>query len=60
MVTEQLGTIPSDTLAENMNPMTLVMLIPVLVMLIVAIKTRNIYKAITIGIILGIITGLAI
>lgn len=53
------GANASDTLAENMNPMTLVMLIPVVVMLIVAIKTRNIYKAITIGIILGIITGLA-
>ena len=42
-----------------MNPTTLVMLIPVAVMLIVSIKTRNIYKAITIGIILGTITGLA-
>ena len=43
------GAIDSNTLAENMNPMTLVMLIPVAAMLFVAIKTRNIYKAITIG-----------
>ncbi|MFJ5622912.1 Na+/H+ antiporter NhaC family protein [Peribacillus loiseleuriae] len=53
------GAGASDILAENMNPITLVMLVPVVVMLIVAIKTRNIYKAITIGIILGTITGLA-
>lgn len=42
-----------------MDPTTLVMLVPVAIMLIVAIKTRNIYKAITIGIVLGTITGLA-
>ncbi len=53
------GAGASDILAENMNPITLVMLVPVVIMLIVAIKTRNIYKAITIGIILGTITGLA-
>ncbi|KMY48644.1 Na+/H+ antiporter NhaC family protein [Peribacillus loiseleuriae] len=53
------GVGASDILAKNMNPITLVMLVPVVVMLIVAIKTRNIYKAITIGIVLGIITGLA-
>lgn len=45
-------------LAENMNPKTLVMLIPVAVMLVVSIKTRDIYKAITVGLILGTITGL--
>lgn len=49
----------SDILVENMNPMTLVMLIPVVAMLMVAIKFRDIYKAITVGIILGTITGLA-
>ncbi|MFZ7942718.1 Na+/H+ antiporter NhaC family protein [Neobacillus sp. 19] len=53
------GAGASDILAKNMNPISLVMLVPVAVMLIVAIKTRNIYKAITIGIILGTITGLA-
>lgn len=45
-------------LAENMDPITLVMLIPVAGMLFVAIKYRNIYKAITAGIIIGIVTGL--
>ncbi|WP_062106105.1 Na+/H+ antiporter NhaC family protein [Bacillus niameyensis] len=53
------GVGASDILGNNMNPTTLVMLIPVAVMLIVAINTRNIYIAITIGIILGTITGLA-
>ena len=53
------GTGAADILEKNMNPTTLVMLVPVAVMLIVAIKTRNIYKAITVGIILGTITGLA-
>lgn len=53
-----IGTGASDILTKNMNPITLVMLVPVLIMLIVAIKTRNIYKAITVGIILGILTGL--
>ncbi|MFK9092091.1 Na+/H+ antiporter NhaC family protein [Bacillus salipaludis] len=53
------GAGASDILAKNMNPITLVMLVPVVVMLIVAIKTRNIYKAITIGIVLGTIIGLA-
>lgn len=47
-----------DILVNNMNPTTLVMLIPVAVMLIVAIRTRDIYKAITIGIILGTGIGL--
>lgn len=53
------GAGAAEILEKNMNPTTLVMLIPVAVMLIVAIKTRNIYKAITIGIVLGTITGLA-
>ncbi|WP_407270764.1 Na+/H+ antiporter NhaC family protein [Radiobacillus sp. PE A8.2] len=48
----------SDILAENTNPVTLVMLIPVAIMLIVAIKFRNIYIAITVGLVLGTITGL--
>ncbi|WP_419887579.1 Na+/H+ antiporter NhaC family protein [Neobacillus niacini] len=53
------GTGAAEILEKNMNPTTLVMLVPVAVMLIVAIKTRNIYKAITVGILLGTITGLA-
>ena len=52
------GAGAADILAENMNPTTLVMLVPVAVMLIVAVKTRNIYKAIIVGIFLGTITGL--
>lgn len=52
------GTGATDILAKNMNPSTLVMLVPVIVMLIVSIKTRDIYKAITVGIVLGTITGL--
>ncbi|MDF2790338.1 MAG: sodium:proton antiporter, partial [Neobacillus sp.] len=51
------GAGAADILEKNMNPTTLVMLVPVAIMLIVAIKTRNIYKAITIGIVLGTITG---
>ena len=47
-----------ELLAENMDPSTLIMLIPVVIMLAVAVKTRNIYKAITIGILLGSILGL--
>jgi Na+/H+ antiporter NhaC len=53
------GAGAAEILEKNMNPTTLVMLVPVAVMLIVAIKTRNIYKAITVGILLGTITGLA-
>lgn len=45
-------------LAEHMNPTSLVMLIPVALMLFVAVKTRNIYKAITVGLVVGIGVGL--
>lgn len=56
------GTVGSgakDILAANMNPVSLVMLVPVVIMLIVAVKTRDIYKATSVGIVLGAITGLA-
>ncbi|WP_462412848.1 Na+/H+ antiporter NhaC family protein [Neobacillus sp. Marseille-QA0830] len=53
------GAGAADILAKNMNPTTLVMLVPVAVMLIVSVKTRNIYIAITIGVVLGTITGLS-
>lgn len=46
-------------LAENMDPSTLIMLIPVVVMLAVAVKSRNIYKAITVGLVLGSVLGVA-
>lgn len=41
------------------NPMSLIMLIPVVVMLIVATKTRNIFEGILVGLGLGTIVGLA-
>lgn len=53
------GTGGEEILAGNMNPSTLIMLIPVAVMLVLAVKTRNIYKAITAGILLGTVIGLA-
>lgn len=41
------------------SPLPLVMLLPVVVMLAIAIWTRSIYIAVTVGIALGTITGLA-
>jgi len=46
-------------LEGHMNPISLVILVPVAIMLIVAIKTRSIYIASTVGIILSTLTGLA-
>ncbi|MCQ4691423.1 Na+/H+ antiporter NhaC family protein, partial [Clostridium sp. SL.3.18] len=54
-----LGSGAEEILSQNMNPATLVMLVPVVVMLFTAVKTRNIYKAINFGLILGTIVGLA-
>jgi len=48
----------TDILAANKNPVGLIMLIPVAIMLIVSVKSRDIYKAVTVGIVLGTITGL--
>lgn len=53
------GTGAQEILASNMNPTSLVMLIPVAIMLFVAIKSRDIYIASTVGIVIGTITGLA-
>ncbi|MBO6164736.1 MAG: Na+/H+ antiporter NhaC family protein [Lachnospiraceae bacterium] len=53
------GSGAQEILLENMNPKPLVMLIPVAVMLGTAIVTRNIYKAITVGLLLGTVIGLA-
>lgn len=53
-----LGEGAEEILEENMNPKTLLMLIPVAVMLFTAVKSRNIYKAITVGIVLGTVVGL--
>ncbi|HEX2946317.1 MAG TPA: Na+/H+ antiporter NhaC family protein [Clostridia bacterium] len=53
------GTGAEEILAKNMNPSSLIMLIPVAIMLVVSVKTRDIYIASTVGIVLGAITGLA-
>lgn len=45
-------------LVSSMDPRPLVMLIPVITMLIISIKTRNIFKAIITGIIFGTAIGL--
>ncbi|MDR1512869.1 MAG: hypothetical protein LBS56_05215 [Propionibacteriaceae bacterium] len=41
------------------NPRALIMLIPAAAMLVVAFTTRNIFKAITVGLVTGILFGLA-
>lgn len=48
-----------ELLAAAANPLGLVMLIPVALMLVVALLTRDIFKAVTVGLVVGIITGLA-
>lgn len=48
-----------EILTKNMNPTSLIMLVPVAIMLAVAVKTRDIYIAAIVGIVLGTITGLA-
>ncbi len=49
----------AEILAQNMDPKPLIMLVPVAIMLFVAIKTRDIYIASTVGIVVGTITALA-
>lgn len=53
-----IGTGAAAILGKSTNPMGLIMLLPVAVMLAVAVRTRDIFKAITVGLILGTITGL--
>jgi Na+/H+ antiporter NhaC len=53
-----ISDIPVLLTAKSANPVSLIMLIPVGIMLIVSVKTRDIYKAITVGLLLGTITGL--
>ncbi|MFF3057784.1 Na+/H+ antiporter NhaC family protein [Streptomyces sp. NPDC057909] len=48
-----------ELLEQAANPLALVMLIPVALMLTVALLTRDIFKAVTIGLATGIVTGLA-
>ncbi len=47
-----------EILAAHMNPTSLLMLIPVAIMLVVAVLTRDIYIATTVGIVVGTATGL--
>lgn len=53
-----MGEGASEYLLASMDPKPLIMLVPVLTMLIISIKTRNIFKAIVTGIIFGTIVGL--
>ncbi|MCZ4518935.1 hypothetical protein O4220_10430 [Rhodococcus ruber] len=48
-----------ELLKATEDPKALVMLIPVAIMLVVALRTRNIFKAVTVGLVTGIVTGLA-
>ena len=54
-----LSTGAEDILAQSMDPKPLIMLVPVAVMLAVAVRTRSIYKAISVGLVLGTVVGLA-
>lgn len=57
------GTISTGAdaiLQKYMDPKGLIMLIPVVVLLVVAIKTREIFTAITWGILVGTLTGLVL
>ena len=49
----------AEVLEANMNPMGLIMLIPVAIMIAVAFITRDIFKAVTVGIVLGAVTAVA-
>lgn len=48
-----------EILQANMNPRGLIMLLPVICLLLVSIKTQNIFKAVTTGLVSGIIIGVA-
>lgn len=47
-----------DILMETMDPKGLIMLLPVACLLIVSIRTQNIFKAVTTGLVSGIVIGL--
>lgn len=53
------GTYQGGAIDAAANPISLVMLIPVVIMLVVATKTRNIFQGIGVGLLLGLIVGLA-
>ena len=52
------GTYQGGQIDALANPVTLLMLIPVVIMLFVATKTRNIFAGILVGLTLGTVTGL--
>lgn len=52
------GTYQGGNVDAAANPLSLVMLLPVVIMLIVSTKTRNIYAGILVGLGLGTIVGL--
>ena len=53
------GHFQGGKLAQAASPAPLIMLLPVAVMLVVAVKTRNIYAGLLVGLGLGTVTGLA-
>lgn len=53
------GTYQGGAIDAASNPVSLVMLVPVVVMLAVSTKTRNIYEGILVGLGLGTVVGLA-
>ena len=52
------GDTPVQSFGELATPKPLIMLIPVLIMLVVAMISRNIFLAVTVGIVLGTVTGM--
>lgn len=54
------GSYQGGAIEAAANPKSLAMLVPVVIMLVVATKTRNIFKGILVGLVLGSITGLAL
>lgn len=54
------GTMADAETLAGANPKSLFMLIPVVIMLVVATKSRNIFLGIFVGLITGLITGLAL
>lgn len=47
-------------LEDSKNPQALIMLAPVAILLVVAFVSRNIFKAVTVGLIIGTLTALAV
>lgn len=54
------GTYRGGSINAAANPKSLFILIPVIIMLIVSTKTRNIFSGIVVGLITGLITGLSL